>query len=762
MNRRTPARLWSRIVPPTRPGRQRSRWGTRSLLIYRLVLAASIVGLLTYLSPSQRPYNIGELRVDSVAQERVIAPFLFYVRKSDDEFAREQTEAEKAVPNILRHRPEVKVIELTRLDSAFKVMFPNIRMQMADSLKHRRLQRALPKVIGSLSESAREELIRAFAEAPPEYIASFQEASRLLLADLYAAGILPEKQAIRTALTSKVRLDGIDLDLASINSAVALRQRGDLLPLLSSYGPLVELVSAEAVYELLNQFIKPNLEIDQVQTNRLRQTERTSVARIKDQYVKDELIIDKNTRVAPKHIEALNALAAEIAVRESADLSKRLQKALAAGIIVLFTVLAFGFYLSILAKDTFAHPAHLLLLSLLFTFLAVSTFYFKANDIHAYFIPIPLVSMLATILFTPQTGLVFSLLSAIFVGGMYGDFNMALVGGLTSAVAVYSVRHVRHRNQFYRAMLSLPLSYSLLIAATETLRFVPLEELPQMILPGLITGIAAPILTIGLLPIFESVFKITTDITLLELSDQNRPLLRNLAMRAPGTYTHSLNMANLSEVAAEAINANPLLARVGCYYHDIGKMLKPEYFSENQGMFGGRNPHDHLTPTMSMLIIAAHVKDGLELAEEYGLPQALCDLIPQHHGTTVIEYFYNRAVELGVANVRRDDFCYDGPKPQTKEAGILMLADSVESAARTLTERTPSRVRQLVRRIIQQKFTEGELDECHLTLQDLNKIEGSFIPVLMGTFHERVEYPWQKAEKKAQRKLGNSSHGKNG
>ena len=208
-------------------------------------------------------------------------------------------------------------------------------------------------------------------------------------------------------------------------------------------------------------------------------------------------------------------------------------------------------------------------------------------------------------------------------------------------------------------------------------------------------------------------------------------------------------MANLSESAAEAIGANALLARVGCYYHDIGKMLKPEYFSENQGLRGGRNPHDQLTPNMSMLIIASHVKDGLELAEEHGLPRALCDLIPQHHGTTVIEYFYNRAVELGGGGVRKEDFRYDGPRPQTREAGILMLSDSVESAARTLAERTPNRVRQLVGNIIQQKFTAGELDECALTLQDLHKIEDSFIPVLMGTLHGRVEYPWQKRGQQA-------------
>ena len=283
----------------------------------------------------------------------------------------------------------------------------------------------------------------------------------------------------------------------------------------------------------------------------------------------------------------------------------------------------------------------------------------------------------------------------------------------------------------------------MLIAAADLLRFVNIDDIPEHVLPGIFIGVAAPIVIQGLLPIFESLFSVTTDITLLELSDLNRPLLRELAIRAPGTYTHSLIMANLSEAAAQRIDANPLLARVGCYYHDIGKMLKPEYFTENQGLRGGRNPHDQLSPNMSALIVDSHVKDGVELAEENGLPKALIDLIPQHHGTTVIEYFYNRAVEQGMENVRRDDFRYDGPRPQTKEAGILMLADSVESAARTLSEHSQSRVRQLVRRIIQQKFTAGELDECPLTLRDLHGVEESFLPVLMGTLHGRLEYPWQ-------------------
>ena len=400
-------------------------------------------------------------------------------------------------------------------------------------------------------------------------------------------------------------------------------------------------------------------------------------------------------------------------------------------------------------------PAQLFLLALITVSTAALASYVRTHELDTYLVPTPLAAMLTTILINSQVGLVLSLVLSLFVGSLFSDYYVGLICALTSAVAVYSVLHVRHRNQFFPPMIYLPLSYAALIAATDLLRFVPLDQIYHHILPGLATGVIAPILTMGLLPLFETLFRITTAITLLELSDLNRSLLRDLAIRAPGTYTHSLIMANLSEGAAEAIGADALLARVGCYYHDIGKMYKPEYFSENQGLQSGRNAHDNLTPTMSTLVITSHVKDGLSLAEENGLPKAIADLIPQHHGTTVIEYFYNRAIELGDESVRANDFRYDGPKPQTKEAGILMLADSVESAVRTLGERTPNRVRQLVRNIIEQKFSGGELDECDLTLQDLHKIEDSFIPLLMGTIHDRVEYPWQKEERRGRRSIAN-------
>lgn len=718
-------------------------WPTHLLGTFRFVLAGCVIALLTYFSPYQRPYNIPNLRIGNVAQESVKTPFLFHVPKSASELERERQAVEAGIPTVLTHTPAIGQNQLARLDSVFKAMVPSIRVQMADSLKQRHLQRALPHVIGSLSVNALSTLIAVLSTASEPYVSDFQAVCRQILANFYTTGIIASKAPILAGPTPYVRIDKRTLDIALLYSEDELKQ-GSMMNYIAPYRTISERDAVEAVHELLSLFIVPDLRSNTAETERLRREARSGVASIKRLYAADDTIIEKNTTITAEHVEALNALAAHVAEREIESPVKRMLQIAASATIAAFLVCVFGYYLATREREIFDRPSQLLLLAILTLATATIASYIKSHELDIFLVPTPLAAMLATILLSPQAGLMLSFVLSLFVGNLFADYYIALTCALTAAVAVYTVRHVRHRNQFYRSMIFLPVSYTLLITATDLLRFVPFDSIYSHVLPGIFIGIAAPILTIGLLPIFESLFHITTDITLLELSDLNRPLLRELAIRAPGTYTHSLIMANLSESAAEAIGANALLTRVGCYYHDIGKMLKPEYFTENQGLRGGRNPHDHLTPNMSMLIIASHVKDGLELAEEHGLPKSICDLIPQHHGTTVIEYFYNRAVELGSDGVRKDDFRYDGPRPQTREAGILMLSDSVESAARTLSERTPNRVRQLVGNIIQQKFTGGELDECALTLQDLHKIEDSFIPVLMGTLHGRVEYPWQK------------------
>ena len=259
-------------------------------------------------------------------------------------------------------------------------------------------------------------------------------------------------------------------------------------------------------------------------------------------------------------------------------------------------------------------------------------------------------------------------------------------------------------------------------------------------------------------PIVESISGYTSDIKLLELANLNHPLLRELIVRAPGTYHHSHLVGILAEAAAEAIGANSLLVRVGAYYHDVGKIKKPQYFIENSR--NGENKHEKLSPYMSALIVSAHVKDGLEMAMGAGIPKVISDMIPQHHGTRLISYFYEKARQMKdpeIEKVDEKDFCYPGPKPQTREAAILMLADVTEASVRALKEKSTTRIRQTVQHAINDIFAESQLDQCDLTLRDLNDIAESFVRILLGIYHQRIEYPKGEHEKTDINVVGNSS-----
>jgi putative nucleotidyltransferase with HDIG domain len=262
---------------------------------------------------------------------------------------------------------------------------------------------------------------------------------------------------------------------------------------------------------------------------------------------------------------------------------------------------------------------------------------------------------------------------------------------------------------------------------------------------GLAGGIASGIVVSAVLPIVEAVFGYTTDIKLLELANLNHPGLRELIIRAPGSYHHSMMVGSLCEAAAEAVGGNPLLARVGSYYHDIGKAKNPHYFAENQKL--GVNPHDKLKPNMSALVIKAHVKDGIEMARQYRLPGVIQDFIAQHHGTSLIAYFYHKAKSLEdpeIQGVDEKDYRYPGPKPQSRETAICLLADGIEAASRAMPEPTPAKLKGLVQKMINKAFTDGQLDECELTLKDLNLIALAFNRILAGIYHHRPEYPSDK------------------
>jgi putative nucleotidyltransferase with HDIG domain len=349
-----------------------------------------------------------------------------------------------------------------------------------------------------------------------------------------------------------------------------------------------------------------------------------------------------------------------------------------------------------------------------------------------------------------------------------------VVSLITGFVAVFVTLNVRRRNRLIRAGIFIGLTTWLLAfafgligpIAWESLASTDWAMLGWQSLAAVSIGVATAVIASGLLPAIESMFNITTDIKWLELADMNHPLLRRLSMEAPGTYHHSLAVANLSEAAAEAVGANPTICRVSAYFHDIGKLVKPDYFAEN--MPPGHNPHDELTPTMSALIIIAHVKEGVDLALKNKLNPLIVDAIQQHHGTSLVSYFHHRALQqqedarLGgkIMNMRAEDipevheesFRYPGPKPSTKESAILSLADSVESASRSLERPTAQRIEDLVRDIIDARIADHQLDECPLTLDELRRIGDSFRSTLSSMMHSRVAYPRRESREPKEQK----------
>jgi putative nucleotidyltransferase with HDIG domain len=363
---------------------------------------------------------------------------------------------------------------------------------------------------------------------------------------------------------------------------------------------------------------------------------------------------------------------------------------------------------------------------------------------HAAIIPLTLTAMVFTIAYNPQFALLMSFSLALAMSVALGaDLSRLLqtMGGLAAAVLL--LRNVRTRTRLVKVGTGAGLGYLVMTVATEILSGQTWQLITSDALRNFLWGALAGFLLTGLLPVVERCFGIITDVSLLELADGSHPLLQELVRRAPGTYTHSITVATLAEAAAEAIGANPLLTRVGSYFHDVGKMLKPHYFIENQT---GENRHDALEPALSTLIIIGHVKDGLALAKEYNLPRPIIDFIEQHHGTTLVEYFYREAMRLhessGLSTSGLEpSFRYPGPRPQSRENGILMLADAVESASRALTEPTPGSMRKLVHDLVMKRLLDGQFEESGLTLTELHLIEESLCKSLIALFHARIKYP---------------------
>ncbi|MCX5804928.1 MAG: HDIG domain-containing protein [Proteobacteria bacterium] len=364
-----------------------------------------------------------------------------------------------------------------------------------------------------------------------------------------------------------------------------------------------------------------------------------------------------------------------------------------------------------------------------------------------YIVPIFLFGIIMRVALFSEAAIVFSIFFAIIMGFAFeNSMPIFLYTFIGNVLASYFSGKCENRNTILKAGLYTAFIMSFIMLLFNLITGHALSNLPARIAFILLSGIGSSFIALGLLPVIEHIFDYTTDVKLLELANLEHPLLEDMMVNAPGTYHHSIIVGNLSKAAAESIEAHPLLTRVSSYYHDIGKLKMSHYFIENQKGF--EDAHKTLSPNMSALIILSHVKEGVELAEKYRLGKKIKDIIKEHHGTSLVSYFYNRAKEMEDPElhiIEKQDFRYAGPKPQTKEAGIVMLADSVEASSRMLADPTPKRIENHVQNVIENIFLDGQLDDCELTLKDLHAIQKSFITILLGIFHHRIEYP-EKAE----------------
>ncbi|MBA7497737.1 Cyclic-di-AMP phosphodiesterase PgpH [subsurface metagenome] len=505
--------------------------------------------------------------------------------------------------------------------------------------------------------------------------------------------------------------------------------------------------------EIATSLLLPSLFLNEEDTEKRRQEAIASVDDVIRTIQKGQIIIRKGEVATSEDIAILNALGLK---------NPKINFSNIIGIIMITAIclLVVFLYLSYFYSAIYENVNKLILLGIISIFVVLLAKI--ASQASGYLMPIASASMLIAISLSPNIAILLTVMLSLLIGFIPGGgLNYILVSVISGIVAIYSIRKATQRSSLTRAGLIIAGVNIITISALGLINNEGYYLILQNNLWGVLNGFLAVILTIGILPFLESYFDITTSFKLMELSNPNQPLLKKMILEAPGTYHHSIVVGNLSETAAEEIGGNGLLARVGAIYHDIGKIKRPYFFTENQEAY--KNIHDEMEPSLSALVIASHVKEGLELAKKNKLPKDIIDIIAQHHGTNLITYFFHRALkENGSANdaVAEENYRYSGPKPQTKEAGIILLADSLEAATRSLTNPTATRIKTLVKEIIQKNLENGQLEECDLTLKDLDKIGDSFSRILTGMFHSRVEYPDEdliKKVKEEKKKNGNSN-----
>ena len=757
-----------------RRGRRRRRfvvglktWGRglfRDLSPLAMVLGVAMTLAISALLVGYEFQSIPDYRIGDIADRIIEAPHDFTVRDEDATLQKKQ-ELVRSVAAVFDFDLRVNHRKESQLRGAF-ARARNILQEEQESLAEARARRQ--------SAEAREKLLTRLSEALPEFndpgvlkvllSKSFsaeleEQLVKILLESMKYPGVIWSRDVLLRYRERGIRLrESITGRGKSLGDWMGLRDLGQARDVLRQNEFELTAVGGEEKRKLirfLEGWIVANVSFNEDQTLALERAAMSQIDPVLIQVKKGRRIVRAGDEIKAKDLMLLTALKQ---MKQPRRLVGRF-----AGIFLITGFFLFALWQYFCVSQTVRRRPgnHFLLLGVVLLFsLVVTKLLFNLadlvseslvidslrNPLHLYLVaPLAFGAILIILLVDAQVSIVYSLIFSVFAALLTGEISLFIYILTGSLAAIYVLEQYRERFAIIRAGLVLGIIN--VVTALALQGYVSSAGSAWSVaavrsLGGFTSGLFAAMLASLLLPVLEALFEITTDIKLLELSNLNSPILRRLAVEAPGTYHHSIIVGTLAESAAEAIGANPLLVRVGAYYHDIGKLKKPDYYIENQ--IYASNKHESLSPSMSSLILASHVKDGLSLADEINLVREVRDLIPEHHGTKLMTYFYQKAKDAGDekrGKVDENDYRYPGPKPQSKEAAILMLADQVEAAARTLQDPSPGQTRGLIRRLVQSTIQDGQFDECDITISELDKIARSFERVIASMHHHRIQYP---------------------
>ncbi len=747
----------------------------------QISILVGVVVLLSFFFPRGKTL-LYSYQLNDVAREEVVAPFNFPILKTEDELQADLDEALKSEPFQFSRSQDVVDGQIAMIGNYIELVkaIQLSQQQLKDSkdtlYRNRFSDQFDAARVAVQSDSAALAIQMETIQNDFTFAANDEKWNAIFSADPTDDGTI-DLESLKNAIIQISRnrwAEGIyDITVPEIlSNQVAVIVGDEEAPTLTdpttfndlqnawtkarvevtSLFPEVVDVRRDLGYSLIVEFMKPNIIFDRETTERRQKARQDRVPRNKGIILKNERIVDANTRITSDDLQKLHSLSVALDLKAMEESGIDVALAYLGRILVIGIIVSFFFtFLLTYRTPIFEDWRMVLLIGLVFTIEVGLAYLFTQNlALSEYLIPITVAAMVLTIMFDARIGFMGITSIILLVGILIGNNVEFMVTSMfTSSVGIYAVRQLRRRSQLFAAIFALLASSALVIVGQGLFKGHSWTLMGYDMMNLSVVAVLSPIVTYGLIGLLEVSFGITTNLTLIELLDFQHPLLKRLQHEANGTFNHSIVVGNLAEACADAIGANSLLCRVGAYYHDLGKMVRPEYYIENQ--YAGENRHDNLTAVMSAKIIKNHVTEGLNLAKEYGLPSIVSDFIPMHHGTTRVEYFYRKALEED-KTVDEKQFQYPGPKPNTKETGILMICEAVEAAVRSIKEPDIMKIEDMIDKIINLRVNAGQLSECPLTMDELTRIKGKIdgttglLPVLRGIYHIRIEYPDDKKE----------------